>query len=97
MSLEVAWSPEANQDLWAQIDHLLNEWTEQEAKDFMDRVTYFTEIISNYPRAFQMTDHKDVHFVPIVPQVTMFYRVLENKVEILRLWSNPQDPHQLSL
>tara|TARA_B110001469_G_C9579999_1_gene287638 strand:- start:74 stop:367 length:294 start_codon:yes stop_codon:yes gene_type:complete len=95
---EIIWSPTSKKDFRDNIHYLENTFTETEIINFTSEVERVLKIISLKPKTFQKTDYKKVHFVVIVPQITLYYRILDKtKVELVRFWNNSKDPLNLSL
>ncbi len=90
--MEIIWTPQAEKDLERNIDYLLQDWSEKVAQSFVQSVTQTIKQISKNPNTFQRYESSKIRFVLIVPQITLFYEVDENKVVLLRLWNNKQDP-----
>lgn len=85
----VNWSEKAQEDYWGNIDYLLEKFTSAEAINFIEKVEAILSIIEKKPLTFQKSDYKNIHFVPIVPQVTLFYQVTDNEpVKLVRFWNN---------
>ncbi|PJA08023.1 MAG: hypothetical protein COX70_04925 [Flavobacteriales bacterium CG_4_10_14_0_2_um_filter_32_8] len=94
----IYWSDMAKEDYWNNIDYLLDEWTVVEASNFIDRVDEYLNIISKKPKTFTNTNYKNTHAVPIVPQITLFYRIVDKKsIELVRFWNNVKDPNSFHL
>lgn len=89
----IYWSDLAKKDYWNNIDYLLEEWSAVEASNFIERVDEYLNIISKKPKTFINTKYKNTHAVPIVPQITLFYRIIDKKnIELVRFWNNAKDP-----
>lgn len=91
---EVIWSPEAMDDYLSNIEYLEARWTEREARKFIEITEWTLNLVSRSPEMFRLAED-DVRMVPIVPQITMFYRVSANAVHVLRFWNNYQNPERL--
>lgn len=94
----VLWNKLARLDYYNNIDYLLLEWSEKEAQKFIDEV-YETELILKQGNIdFQETDIKGIKRCPICKQITLFYRIIDEKsIEFLRFWNNYQDNRKFSL
>lgn len=93
----INWSEKAQEDYWRNIEYLLEKFTSNEAIAFIEKVEAILLIIERKPLTFQKSDYKNIHFVPIVPQVTLFYQVINNQpVKLVRFWNNYQDPERFS-
>lgn len=92
------WSEKAKEDYWNNIDYLLEKFTSVEALAFIEKVEAILAIIEEKPKTFQKSDYKNIHMVPIVPQVTLFYQVVNKRpVKLVRFWDNHQDPESFSV
>ncbi len=94
----IIWSEEASQDYWANIEFLLDRWSEKEAEHFIATSNEYLSIIEKHPLAFKQVGYKNVRGAVIFPQITLFYRVLRNSdIELVRFWNNYQDPKKLKI
>jgi plasmid stabilization system protein ParE len=93
------WSNPAKEDYWQNIDFLISNWSLPVAKKFITTVDKFLEIIQNHPKTFANSGYKNVRSVPIVKQITLFYRINETNqtIEIIRFWNNHQNPKRFKL
>ena len=89
----IHWSDLAKEDYWSNIDYLLDEWSPIEASNFISKVDEYLNIISKKPKTFSSTKYKNTRSVPVVPQITLFYRIVDEKsIELVRFWNNAKDP-----
>lgn len=96
--IKIIWSPQAKKDYWQNIDYLLDSWTKKEAAHFIDLVEQSIFLIQKNPKLFQLTDFINVRRAFITPQITLFYRIVNNKkIELIRFWNNYQNPDTLNL
>ncbi len=95
----IRWSIPAKADYDENIAYLLDEWTEEVALDFVLAVDHTLMQITQQPYSFPETDHKGVRGGPLIPQISVFYRVFESDgvIELIRFWNNYKDPQSLSL
>jgi len=96
MMFTVTWSPEALEDYHQNIAYLERRWTEREARNFIEATAWVLDIVARSPEMFQSATG-DVRKVPIVPQITMYYRITGDAVHVLRFWNNYQNPDRLKL
>ena len=95
---KIYWSELAKKDYWQNIDYLLEEWTDKDASNFINKVDDYLNTISKNPKLFTKTNYKNIHAVTIVSQITLFYRITTtNEVELVRFWNNRKDSHNFSL
>jgi len=95
--MEVIWSDDAKYDYHENIDYLLREWSENSAVDFIEEVKTILEIIKSQPELFPLSDHQTIRRAVIRKQITLFYKVEEEIIYIVRLWNNYKDPESRSL
>jgi plasmid stabilization system protein ParE len=90
--MEIIWTPQAEKDLEGNIDYLLQAWSEKVAQNFVQNVTQTIKQVSKNPTTFPRYESSKIRFVLLIPQITLFYEVDDNKIILLRLWNNKQDP-----
>ena len=93
----IFWSETAKLDYWKNIDYLLENWTTTEAKYFIEQVDEFLQLLENGNLEFEPTHYKNVFRLVISKQITLFYRINQNQIELLRFWNNYQNPKKLKL
>ena len=94
---KIEWTPSALRDYYENIDYLYEHWTQKEAIHFTRKLNEYLSIISKKPKTFSATTYKKVRKVPIVKQVTLYYRIHQSHIQILRLWNNFKNPSNLNL
>ena len=95
--MEVVWTQKAEQDYYQQIDYLLERWNESTAEIFIDQVFETIELIVTHPQLYALTDYPQVRKVVLSKYVSLFYRLEEEKIILLRFWPNRQDPQDLDV
>ena len=94
---QIIWKDTAERDYLQNIDYLLERWTVTEAENFIRKVDEFLAIIESKPKTFQKTNYRKTYHVVIVKQITLYYSVDNDKVNLLRFWNNAKDPNSFSL
>lgn len=93
----IIWSPTANVTYLEILDYLKENWTSKELQAFIDRteevINYIDQNPSHYPYSKQSDSFKCI----VVAQVSLFYRVRHQRIELLSFWDNRRDPAKLSL
>jgi len=93
MDYRLVWSPVAKSDFEENIEFLLRRWSHKEVRKFILKTYITLAIIQRNPRTFRTAPDHDIRFVPIVPQITLFYRITEgNQIELIRFWNNFKNP-----
>lgn len=93
----IYWSEMAQIDYWNTIDYLEKEWTLNEVYQFMDAVTAVIALLFKANVTFKPTAFKNTFQVPVVKQITLYYRFENNNIELLRFWNNHQNPKAFGL
>jgi hypothetical protein len=89
--MNTVWSPQAKKDYWQNIDYLEAEWTFQEVVYFIDKVDHTIDLLLKNNVEFIATNYKDVNKVVITKQITLYYRINSETLELLRFWNTYQD------
>ena len=88
----IKWNKLAKEDYYKNIDYLLLQWSDKEAQNFINDVEKIIFILRIGIVDFQETDYPDVRRWVMSEQITLFYKIHENKsIELLRFWSNNMD------
>lgn len=85
----VHWNKLARLDYFENISYLLEHWSEKEAQNFIDKVFEIENLLAKGNVEFQNTDSMGIKRCVISNQISLFYRVINEKnVELLRFWNN---------
>lgn len=95
--MTIHWSEPAKFDYWNNIEYLEREWTLKEVYDFMDKTDELIDLLEKGNVTFKPTDYKNTYQIPVVKQITLYYNVINNKIELLRFWNNYQVLAKFSL
>ena len=88
----VRWNKLARLNYYENIDYLLQNWSEKEAQNFIDKVFEIETILANGNIEFQNTDRVGIKRCIINKHISLFYRVIdENNIEFLRFWNNKRN------
>lgn len=93
----IRWTVDAQEDFWQNIDYLEKRWSMREAINFSVKVEELLEQLKINTATYTQTGYKDAFKIPVVKQVTLFYKLDGDKVILLRFWNNFQNPESLSL
>jgi plasmid stabilization system protein ParE len=94
---EIVWSPRAKITYTQVIEYLYEEWTIKEIKAFIHRTEQVIGYISDSPKLYPYSKTAQAHRCVVVKQVSLFYRVKPNHIELLVFWDNRQNPAILLL
>ena len=93
MALTVYWTKRADKKLSSITDYLNREWGEVVVKNFVKILDEFLDILSEFPEIGSIENpHKNIRGFVVVKQLTLFYRMKKDKIIILNLFDNRQNP-----
>jgi plasmid stabilization system protein ParE len=95
--MQTVWSDDALIDYNQNIDYLLKEWSERVALEFVEDVETTIELIKDFPELYPLTEYLGVRKALVRKQITLFYRIKDNEIHLIRFWNNYQDPKRLKL
>jgi len=93
MGVVVYWSGKAEKKLQSIVDYLEINWGLNSASKFVISVSEFIDVLSDFPE-IGTVEHAELNirgFV-VAKQVTIFYQIRKNKIVILNLYDNRQNP-----
>ncbi|SRR5690554_891758 len=96
MVYKIIVSGTAEKTYLSNIEFLLNNWSQKEVDKFILKTQEISDVLKYTPFAFQAWEQDpEIRKVPVVKQITIFYSVSGNRVEILLFWNCHQDPRKL--
>ncbi|WP_294958020.1 type II toxin-antitoxin system RelE/ParE family toxin [uncultured Flavobacterium sp.] len=95
--MNVIWAPQAKQDFWNNIDYLEAEWSEKVALSFIEKVNTTIALLKNDNVLFLKTNYKNVYKIVITKQISLYYRIENTNLELLRFWNTFQDTNKFKL
>ena len=95
--MEIIWSPQSKKDYWQNIDYLEAEWTFQDVVSFIEKVENTLQLLLQNNIEFTATNYKNTNKVVIQKQITLYYRINSDKIELLRFWNTYQDLENIKL
>ena len=81
----------ARQSYYKILEYLEDKWTVKELGSFIARAEEVLSHICQNPLLYPCSKESDTHKSVIVKQVSLFYRVKPQEVELLVFWNNHQD------
>ncbi len=94
--MKVVWTFEAEKSFNAILDYLMEVWTQKEALTFIDLVEETIEKIRNYPEMFKVSQYNEASREALITKhTTMFYRILDELIEVEYFWGNFQNPDKI--
>ena len=95
--MEIIWSQQSKKEYWQNIDYLEAEWTFRDVVNFIEKVEITINLLLNKNVQFISTNYKNVNKVVITKQITLYYRLNSNTIELLRFWNTYQDLENFKL
>lgn len=96
MVYKIIASPLATETYQQNIEFLENRWSKKEVISFINKVADVVAILKLNPHTFQKwTKDNSIHRIQIVKQITLYYQINNDKVELLLFFNNYQDPVSL--
>lgn len=92
---KILWTDHAISELEKTLEYLENYWTERELRAFSSRLDHTIELISKTPEIFPSSfEKKDIRKAVVEKYSSLYYRINENSVEIVSLFSNRKNPNK---
>lgn len=95
---EIVWSNFALTELEITFKYLEENWTEKELKQLATRLEHMLILIAENPFLFQASEvEKDLRRAIILKHNTLYFRLKNNKIEVISFFSNRQNPRKRKL
>jgi plasmid stabilization system protein ParE len=93
--MKVIWTRKANTSFNGIVDYLLDIWTLDIATNFVDHVDHTIMLIVENPEMFKVSEYDRIsRSAFITKHTTMFYRFLDDIIEIEYFWGNFDNPEK---
>lgn len=96
-SYQIIWSPTAKVSYYSILEYLNENWTFRELRAFVNRTDYVIKHIQLNPLLYSFSKKSGTHKCVLVKQVSLFYRINGDFVELLVFWDTRQNPAKISL
>ncbi|MFH6602813.1 type II toxin-antitoxin system RelE/ParE family toxin [Maribacter algicola] len=94
--MTVVWTRTAETSFNGIVDYLLELWTVEIATNFVDIVEHTVEQIIEHPEMFKVSEYDNQSRAALITKhTTMFYRVLDDQIEIEYFWGNFDNPDKI--
>ncbi|MCB9425913.1 MAG: type II toxin-antitoxin system RelE/ParE family toxin [Flavobacteriales bacterium] len=94
--MKVVWTQKAEISFNSIIDYLLESWSTEIATKFVNLVEHTIDMIVANPEMFKISEFDDESREALITKhTTMFYRILENEIEIVYFWGNFDNPKKI--
>jgi len=89
MALTIYWSKRADSKFDRIIEFIHNEWGETVTKAFVKKVYDFLDILEEFPEIGTLENkERNIRAFVIVRQLTLFYKIQDNKIILLNFFDN---------
>jgi len=93
MALSIYWNRRASNKFDKIAEYLLENWGMESARKFAYKVYDVIELLKAQPEIGSLQHlQKNIRGIVIVEQVTLFYKVQNNKIILINFFTNYQDP-----
>jgi plasmid stabilization system protein ParE len=93
MALTIYWSKRADSKFDRIIEFIHNEWGETVTKAFVKKVYDFLDILEEFPEIGTLENkERNIRAFVIVRQLTLFYKIQDNKIILLNFFDNRMNP-----
>ena len=90
---KILWTDHAISELKETIEYLENNQTEKELRKFSAKLDHTIELISKTPELFPNScEKKGIRKAVVERHNNLYYRIFENSIEIVSLFSNRKNP-----
>jgi len=93
MALKIFWTNRASKNFDIILEYLEVEWGDQVTKRFIKDVFDFLELLVEFPEIGSIVNkEKGIRGFTLIKQINIFYRINTDKIIILGLFDNRQNP-----
>lgn len=90
---QIVWNKRASRQFEKIQDYLIKEFGEKATEEFTNRVFNFLDLLANYPDIGTMENKdKNIRGFLLHRHTTLFYKLDRDKIYLLSLFDNRQDP-----
>ncbi|WP_312767601.1 type II toxin-antitoxin system RelE/ParE family toxin [Epilithonimonas sp.] len=94
---EILWTDLALEELAQTVEYLEQEFTEKEIESLGNEIERILSIITHSPTIFPFSDKYKIRKVIILKLNTLYYRITDDRVEIISFFSNRQNPENRNI
>ena len=94
---EILWTDLALEELSETVGYLKREFSQKETDILGDEIERISSITSQNPNIFPNSDRLQTRKAVILKFYTLYYRIMNDKIEIVSFFSNRQSPDKMKL
>ncbi|MBS1548524.1 MAG: type II toxin-antitoxin system RelE/ParE family toxin [Bacteroidetes bacterium] len=91
---EILWTDLALEELSETVEYIERKFTQKEIDRLGNEIERISSIISRNPTIFPFSDKLQTRKVVILKLNTLYYRIMNETVEIISFFSNRQNPEK---
>jgi plasmid stabilization system protein ParE len=96
--MNIVWTPQATDSYMDNVDYLRIHWDEEVIENFIAKVESVFDVIALMPYAFPAPGQdKTVRKCILIKQISLYYRVRTQHIELITFWHNRKNPQRLTL
>ena len=97
MIKQIIWSPAAEKDAEQILDFINTKWSNRVAAKFLNKLDDSIRLISEAPKLFPIIEENlGIHKCVVTKQNSLFYRISNETIEIIRLFDTRKNPKSLT-
>lgn len=93
--MRAVWTPLGLKSLDKSTNFIEEQWNEDVADNFLDRLDERIEQLKGNPRIGPTYEQTEYRQLLIHPLVTLYYELKADHISLVLVWSNKQDPDEL--
>ncbi|HLP52396.1 MAG TPA: hypothetical protein VK154_16020 [Chitinophagales bacterium] len=94
--MKVFWTAEAEESFSQNITYLEENWNEEVIGKFIGKTEEAISTITKHPTLYPIINkQKGIHKCLVVKQIALYYRVHNNRIDLLTFWNTFQNPKRL--
>ncbi len=98
MIYAIIWSDRAEKNYDDILEYLVESWGRKVLIRFIKQVNSTFDLIEHSPRAYpKYEDHENIRKAVINPHISLFYRIKDEKIELICFWNNRRNPDDLPI
>ena len=98
MGRKIIWSPASEKDFEAILEYLQSKCTNRVISKFINKVDNSVRLIVEDPKIFPIINEElQIRKSVVTKHNTIYYREIENNIEIVRLFDSRQKPHKFKI
>lgn len=94
---EILWTDLALEELAQTVEYLEQEFTDKEIDNLGNEIERILYIIAQNPEIFPYSDKYKIRKAVILKFNSLYYRILNDKIEIVSSFSNRQNPEKRNI